>query len=279
VECAGADGVCRGFPAPLRQGRAQPRTGAELDGLTVDWSLAGLTVSFAYLFAIIAVRYAAISGAFYWWLWGRPAEKVRAEKLTDIRPKRGLILSEIRWSLIASLIYAAAGLIVWIAWQSGWTLIYTGLSAWDLLYIPLSIGLYLFLHDTYFYWTHRAMHHPKLFPVIHRVHHQSKQPTPWAAFSFHWTESVIEAAILPLLVFLVPIHIGALLVVLTIMTLNGVVNHTGYEIYPKRWMRGWFGRHVITATHHNLHHTRFACNYGLYFRFWDKLMGTDRMPG
>ena len=29
--------------------------------------------------------------------------------------------------------------------------------------------------------------------------------------------------------------------------------------------------------HHDLHHKHFSCNYALYFRFWDKLMGTDIM--
>ena len=40
-------------------------------------------------------------------------------------------------------------------------------------------------------------------------------------------------------------------------------------------MRGFLGRHFITAAHHNLHHTKFRCNYALYFRFWDKVMRTD----
>jgi sterol desaturase/sphingolipid hydroxylase (fatty acid hydroxylase superfamily) len=28
--------------------------------------------------------------------------------------------------------------------------------------------------------------------------------------------------------------------------------------------------------YHNLHHERFNGNYGLYFTFWDRLMGTLR---
>ena len=37
------------------------------------------------------------------------------------------------------------------------------------------------------------------------------------------------------------------------------------------------GRWFISAAHHDLHHTHVRCNYGLYFRVWDKLMGTDRL--
>jgi sterol desaturase/sphingolipid hydroxylase (fatty acid hydroxylase superfamily) len=30
-----------------------------------------------------------------------------------------------------------------------------------------------------------------------------------------------------------------------------------------------------TATYHNLHHTQLRGNYGLMFRFWDRLLGTE----
>jgi sterol desaturase/sphingolipid hydroxylase (fatty acid hydroxylase superfamily) len=42
-------------------------------------------------------------------------------------------------------------------------------------------------------------------------------------------------------------------------------------------MKTWVsGRHLTTA-HHDLHHKNPNVNFGLYFRFWDKLMGTDVM--
>jgi len=60
-------------------------------------------------------------------------------------------------------------------------------------------------------------------------------------------------------------------------TVVSVTNHSGFELLPDRTLRGIVGRHWISAAHHNLHHQTYRCNYGLYFRFWDKLMGTDRM--
>ena len=53
----------------------------------------------------------------------------------------------------------------------------------------------ILLHDTYFYWAHRAMHHPKIYRHVHLVHHLSQNPSPWAAFAFHPFEAVIEAGI------------------------------------------------------------------------------------
>ena len=234
-------------------------------------------VIFAALCVIIVARYFAIAGFFYWALWREKGSVIPARKLTRNRPPRRLILSEIRWSLIASVIYALPGALVITAWNRGGTLIYADVAEFGWAYIPFSIFAYLFVHDTYFYWTHRMMHHPKIFPVMHKVHHESRQPTPWAGFSFHPWESILGAIILPLLVFLIPIHVGAILFILTLMTIVSVTNHSGFEILPDSVLKSFVGRNWISAAHHNLHHLNYRCNFALYFRFWDKVMGTDTL--
>jgi sterol desaturase/sphingolipid hydroxylase (fatty acid hydroxylase superfamily) len=238
-------------------------------------TLETLSTTFAALTIIIVVRYFMIAGLFYWLLWKRPPEKVHARRLTDIEPAWKVVRNEIRWSIVSSVIYAVPGAIMLEAWKNGGTAIYADVSEYGWPYLFLSVFVYLFIHDTYFYWTHRLMHRPKIFRIFHKVHHESRQPTPWAAFSFHPYESIVGAIVIPILVFLVPLHVGAVLFLLVLMTVCSVINHTGFEIFPDGWMRGFFGRHFITAAHHNLHHTKFHCNYALYFRFWDKVMGTD----
>jgi sterol desaturase/sphingolipid hydroxylase (fatty acid hydroxylase superfamily) len=227
------------------------------------------------LFFIILVRYFIVSGLFYWALWGRRPENVHARKLQSGRPSPRVIKNEIKYSILTSAIFAVPGTMMLEAWKSGGTRIYQDLSQYGIWYIPVSAFIYLFLHDTYFYWTHRLIHHPKLFPIIHKVHHDSPNPTPWAAFSFHPWESLMGAIFIPILTFLIPIHMGVLVFVLTVMTVFAVSNHAGYEIFPDFLMRGPFGHWMITATHHDLHHKKYECNYGLYFRFWDRLLRTD----
>ncbi|MEO0398525.1 MAG: sterol desaturase family protein [Pseudomonadota bacterium] len=225
----------------------------------------------------IWARYFVIAGVFYAGLWLRPAEKVAAGRLAKKAPERAIVLHEVKMSVISSAIYAVPGAIVFMAWRSGGTAIYSdivGVSGW--LYVAASVVFYLFLHDTYFYWTHRAMHHPKLFRATHLTHHRSKQPTPWAAFSFHPWEAAISAWLLPLATFFVPIHEGAVLFLLVLMTYCSVANHSGWEILPRAITEGPFGRFFVTARHHNVHHTDYKANYALYFRFWDYVCGTDR---
>ena len=96
-----------------------------------------------------------------------------------------------------------------------------------------------------------------------------------ASFSFDAIEAISAAWLLPVMALFIPIHVGTALALLMIMTINAVFNHAGWEVYPDKWIKGWWGEHIITASHHNLHHTKFKGNYGLYFRFWDKLCGTD----
>jgi sterol desaturase/sphingolipid hydroxylase (fatty acid hydroxylase superfamily) len=138
---------------------------------------------------------------------------------------------------------------------------------------------YLLLHDAWFYWTHRLMHRPRLFRAAHAVHHASRPPTAWTAMSFHPLEAITGAVVIPALVLLIPIHVGPLFAVLTVMTVMGVTNHMGWELFPRRLVQSRAGNWLITASHHQRHHQQYGCNYGLYFRFWDRLCGTDRGLG
>jgi len=208
-------------------------------------------------------------------LWKREPKKAR--RLSKREPTRETIRHEITLSTISAFIYAAPAAIVLEMWKAGGTAMYSGMpqSAGGWLWVMASAAVYLLAQDTWFYWTHRLMHHKKIFIWSHSGHHKSVQPTPWASFSFDAIEAVSAAWLLPVMALVIPIHVGVALVLLMIMTVNAVFNHAGWEVYPQSWVRGWWGRHIITASHHNLHHTKFKGNYGLYFRFWDKVMGTD----
>ena len=222
--------------------------------------------------AIVAVRYMLTSGAF------ALATRVRHPRLyagLDTQMRR-----EIMWSLLSAAIYGIpAGIVAWGWRDHGWTRIYTDIHAMPLWYLPVSLMLYLFAHDSWFYWTHRLMHLPGPFRLAHAVHHASRPPTAWAAMAFHPIEALSGAVVIPLLVLLIPVHVGVLALVLAIMTVMGVTNHMGWEIFPKAIWSGPLGGWLITASHHQRHHERYGCNYGLYFRFWDRLFGTDQGTG
>jgi sterol desaturase/sphingolipid hydroxylase (fatty acid hydroxylase superfamily) len=218
---------------------------------------------------IVALRYMLASGLFAF-ITGRMRPGLYAGKATQMG-------KEIRWSLLSAAIYGVpAGIVLWGWRKLGWTEIaleWDTLPAW---YWPVSVLIYLFVQDTCFYWSHRAMHRPRLFRLAHAVHHDSRPPTAWTAMSFHPIEAITGAIVVPVLVFFVPIHVSALGVVLTIATVMGVTNHMGWEMFPRWLVHSPLGHWLITASHHERHHEDYRCNFALYFRFWDHVCGTDR---
>jgi Delta7-sterol 5-desaturase len=233
----------------------------------------------AALTAIIAARYLLISGLLYWLLWQRGGEKLRAKRLNRDRPMRSLINQEIRLSLLSSALFAAPAAAAAVSFMHGGTKIYTDWSAYGgLPYMLLSVLIYLVVQDSYYYWAHRLMHHPHLFRWMHAGHHRSRQPTPFASFAFDPAEAALTGWVLPAMVFVVPIHLALVMGLLFLMSVVAVFNHSGWEILPRWLVSGPVGGQLISATHHSYHHTRFDRNFGLYFRLWDKLMGTDVMP-
>jgi Delta7-sterol 5-desaturase len=231
-----------------------------------------VTASAIVMTIIVAVRYFIVSSAFAY-----ATSKVRPNLYANLTPQ---IRREIAWSLASAAIYGVpAGIVAW-GWQHhGWTQVYLNVGDYPLWYLPVSVLLYLLAHDTWFYWTHRWMHGPTMFKVAHAVHHASRPPTAWAAMSFHPWEAITGAVVIPALVFAMPIHIGGLGLVLSIMTVMGVTNHMGWELFPRGIVKGPLGNWLITASHHQRHHAEYRCNYGLYFRHWDYLCGTDKGLG
>jgi sterol desaturase/sphingolipid hydroxylase (fatty acid hydroxylase superfamily) len=150
------------------------------------------------------------------------------------------------------------------------TMQYADLERYGLIYYMGSIAIMFLLHDTYFYWIHRLMHHQKIFNFVHRIHHTFDNPTPWTSFAFHPFEAIISIGIIPIIIFTIPYHHTALIIFVTGLTFNNIIIHLGYEL-PHTTKSN---KYRNTALEHDLHHNGINKNYGLYFNFWDKLMGT-----
>jgi lathosterol oxidase len=227
------------------------------------------------LFAVVIGRYLLIAGLFHmvFYVW-RP-EKWRQRKISERPHKPGQYRREVMWSTITAALFAVAGSGMLLLWQKGYTKVYPDINEYPLWWAAASLAIAMLLHETYYYWLHRWMHRPKVFRLLHKVHHDSNITSPWTAFSFHPLEGVLQALFLPLLLLFLPMHLYVVLTQLTIMTFSSVINHLDIEVYPKGFARNFFGRWLIGATHHSLHHRQFRYNYGLYFTFWDKWKGTE----
>ncbi len=225
---------------------------------------------------IIFLRYLilAATGFLIYYTWKKQSWSWK--KIQEKFPARSDYTREFLYSISTAIIFATLGYLFFFGPLVEYTLVYKDLDAHSTWYFFGSVALTLLVHDTYFYWTHRAMHHPKLFPVFHKVHHLSTNPSPWAAMAFHPLEAVVEFGIVAIVPFLYPIHPLAIGLFLLIMMIYNVYGHLGYELYPKGFASSILGRWINTSVNHNQHHQYFKGNYGLYFLWWDRWMGTLR---
>lgn len=157
----------------------------------------------------------------------------------------------------------------------GYTFIYFDIADYGYWWLIVSFFIVLFIDDMFFYWSHRAMHHPKLYKFFHRVHHESTDPSPLTAFAFHPSEAIVEQLMHVVLPFLLPLNFGVMIAWQIFSMLNNVLAHLGYEVYPKGWVKLPLLQFKTASTHHNMHHQLFNGNYALYFTWWDKWMGTE----
>ncbi len=201
----------------------------------------------------------------------------KARQIQKRRPARKDYIREILSSLRTVFFFGVTTLATLVGVETGVIRFDDGSST--AITIALQFAAIVLLHDAYFYWAHRAMHSKALFKATHAHHHKSRTPTPWTAYSFSAWEAVIEAAFMPLFLLVMSL-LGyamagfAVFLFLWHMIIRNVMAHTGHEIFPAGWVDNPLTDWISTTTHHDLHHSS-GHNFGFYFTFWDRLMGTE----
>jgi sterol desaturase/sphingolipid hydroxylase (fatty acid hydroxylase superfamily)/uncharacterized protein (DUF2147 family) len=226
-----------------------------------------------YLFDLLRYFIPASLAFLIFWIIGRNTWKHLF--IQNTFPKNSQLWKEFGYSMSTVLIFSIIGYGVFNAERAGLTLMYHDIAEYGVVYLIGSLIFAIVFHDFYFYWTHRLMHHKKLFRYVHRVHHESTNPSPWAAYSFHPWEAVIQAMVVPILFVTLPMHDLTLFIFLTYMIIRNVIGHLGFEIFPKGFTKNKWLNWNTAITHHNMHHEHFHFNYGLYFSWWDKIMKTE----
>jgi sterol desaturase/sphingolipid hydroxylase (fatty acid hydroxylase superfamily) len=231
----------------------------------------------AGLLALIQLlRYLIFPGVALYLVAGQTREWARKRRIQPVDFQAADLIREFATSMSTVVIFALVFAIAHTRGLAPHTRIYSDWRAHGLPWLLASLPVLLLFHDAYFYWMHRLVHQPALFKAVHRVHHLSRNPSPLAAYAFHPWEALLEAVwVLPVL-FLIPIHQAVLIAFALVSLAMSVIGHLGVEIYPESWRRHPVMRWLNSPTRHNAHHQYFRGNYGLYFMFWDRLMGTER---
>jgi len=147
---------------------------------------------------------------------------------------------------------------------------YQSIPHWsEFIWKPL---LGLVMEDTWHYWNHRLLHHPRIYGYIHKVHHRYKAPFAIAAEYAHPVETIWLGLgfFIPLTLFTNHLTIGWAWLVLRLLETTDV--HSGYYFpyfNPLYLLPGYGG-----SPFHDFHHKNFTGNFGSTFIWWDKWFGT-----
>jgi Delta7-sterol 5-desaturase len=249
------------------------------------------THSFAFyglaFFGIILARYFLLAGSIYLFFHSAtgqleaslPTGSRLFSAVPSPRERSALrwksIQKDIKLSIISSIVFALGAALVMVAYQAGITRLYVDIRHYPLWYLGVSYILAIILQDTYFYFLHRLLHHPRLFRWWHRGHHQSNHPTPWSSFAFDPLEAIAQLLFLVGIVFVVPLHFITMIALLSTMTVWGIVNHLEVDRLPTNFPHHWCARWFTGPAHHAIHHRHYEFHHGLYFTFWDRQLGTQ----
>lgn len=221
-------------------------------------------------------RYVIAAGLVSLIIWG-------ARKWSDARriQTRRARFNDYRREILSSLrtvfVFGLTTISTLVMIEAGWVSTLHGSINWSVFAVQLLVMIVA--HDAYFYWMHRGLHLKFMFRFSHLHHHKSRTPTPWAAYSFSSFEAMTEAAFVPVYLLLIsvlgaPMYEFAIFLFLAHMILRNAIGHAGVEFFPAGWTRGPLGW-ITTTTHHDLHHSEGNTNFGLYFTWWDRMMGTE----
>ena len=220
-------------------------------------------------------RYAVFAVLTWAVLWVALRGPLQGRKIRDQTPPARQLAMELVVSMRSIALFATTAVAMSLMSRAGAYPLQLMARTWGLAWSCTSLVLMILGHDAYYYWTHRVMHGRALFRRLHAQHHRSYNPSPFTAYRFSVGEAALMVSFVILWPFVVPTSWPVVALFIVHQIARNTLAHAGYELMPAttdgRPMFGW----LTTTTHHDLHHAEPGSNFGLYFTWWDRWMGTE----
>ena len=228
-----------------------------------------------YIFVVIIFSvYFVLTMSVYLYTYVFKKYQLKRFKIQKDWPPLSDIISDISWSMSSMLIWVVmTGALIYLIGH-GYTKVYLNVADWGIPYFIFTLVLFVFLHDTYYYFAHKSMHQwDFMWKYVHSVHHTSRNPTPFSIFAFGPLEAMYLGFYFILIAFIIPINIYVIMLVFITNSFANIVGHMGYEFLELNINKKW-SKYILNSIHHNMHHKYARHNYSIYFPFWDNFMNT-----
>ena len=186
-------------------------------------------------------------------------------------PPPPLTLQELALAAVTTVLNTVVTLTGWWLWMRGLVRFREDLRPLavlaDLLYL-------LIVMDAAMYLLHRLAHHPRIYPLLHALHHTYEHPRPLTLFVLNPAETLSFGALWIAVIACHEVSWTAMVLYLTLNTAFGIIGHLGVEPFPASWKRHPVLKLVATSGFHAGHHQRRGENFGFYSSVWDRLFGT-----
>ncbi len=178
------------------------------------------------------------------------------------------IQTEIRRSMVSILMFGLLSFALFEGLRSGFLKIKFEFS-WP-FFIAESFCLFLW-NEIYFYGAHRLFHRKELYRY-HAHHHYSHIPSPFSAYSFHWSEGLLLGAVMPVIMCFYDFQILSLLTLPLMSIAMNVLGHSNVDFFPNKTMD-----HLLSfSKRHSQHHKMPHSYFGFFLPHFDRWLNTDK---
>lgn len=198
----------------------------------------------------------------YFYITKNPRFQVYQKKA--YRPNQ--IRTEIKRSLVSILMFGVLSFPMYEGLKSGFFKIHFEFTWYKFIFESFSL---FFWNELHFYIVHRTFH-LKRFYKWHADHHYSNVPSPFSAYSFHWSEGLLLGAVMPAAMCLYDFEIYSLMSLPITSILLNVLGHSNVDFFPDKPMTSLFSFSKRHSQHHKIPHT----NYGFFWPYFDIIFKT-----
>ena len=226
---------------------------------------------FAILWVILATGgvalYFATSGVSYIIIFKLFPNQLLTED--DKKIEDGQVAKEISVALTGIPVVATLTSVMYYLHWLGYGKLYTDYNEYGTLFFIGSIIFFLLFTDCLIFWIHYVLHWKFLYTHFHATHHLFKYPSPFSAIAFDPFDGFFQSFPYHLYTFLFPFWNWGYLMMFVFVQVWTVSIHDRVSFCG---VDGW----INGSAHHKGHHFFFKYNYGQYFTFWDRIMGTHK---